>query len=248
MNERYSYFETPDFLKKQNELEVLTGKLGEAKNMFEKNKFEDPYNFDLDFFSKEKKLDLGIGKNPNYKNPLTASNDADITQGLDNMGLSVASEGVTGETDSLFKRSTDTIKEKGNNFLDGMLGEKGGASDIATASAAFGSSALTSATTVANNDGESIMKGLDLTMKGAQAGMTIGGPVGAGIGAGVGFIYGAVDGFTDANKRGRNERNANKEAFETQRTRREQEQRMADGKDSLEKLTALRKAQLGYMI
>ena len=135
--------------------------------------------------------------------------------------------------------------ENASGGLD-FLGSKG--TDVASTSVAAGMKALTMSQTTANNDGESVMNGIDMTMKGAQAGMAIGGPVGAGIGAGAGLIYGVVDGFTDANKRGRNERKANKEKFNENRLRREQEYRMEEGKDSLESLSRLRKAQMDYLI
>ena len=127
-----------------------------------------------------------------------------------------------------------------------FLGSKG--TDVASTSVAAGMKALTMSQTTANNDGESIMNGIDMTMKGTQAGMAIGGPLGAGIGAGAGLIYGVVDGFADANKRGRNERNANKKKFNENRLRREQEFRIAEGEDSLKNLTRLRKAQMDYLI
>lgn len=127
-----------------------------------------------------------------------------------------------------------------------FLGSKG--TDVASTSVAAGMKALTMSQTTANNDGESIINGIDMTMKGAQAGMAIGGPLGAGIGAGAGLVYSVVDGFADANKRGRNERNANKEKFNENRLRREQEFRISEGEESLKKLSALRKSQMDYLI
>ena len=135
--------------------------------------------------------------------------------------------------------------ENASGGLD-FLGSKG--TDVASSSVAAGMKALTMSQTTANNEGESIMNGLDMTMKGAQAGMAIGGPWGAAIGGGAGLVYGVIDGFGDANKRGRNERNANKKKFNENRLRREQEFRISEGEESLKKLSALRKSQMDYLI
>ena len=135
--------------------------------------------------------------------------------------------------------------ENASGGLD-FLGSKG--TDVASTSVAAGMKALTMSQTTANNDGESVMNGIDMTMKGAQAGMAIGGPWGAAIGGAVGLGYGIYDGFADANKRGRNERKANKEKFNENRLRREQEFRISEGEESLKKLSALRKSQMDYLI
>ena len=91
--------------------------------------------------------------------------------------------------------------ENASGGLD-FLGSKG--TDVASTSVAAGMKALTMSQTTANNDGESVMNGIDMTMKGTQAGMAIGGPWGAAIGGALGLGYGIYDGFADANKRGRN--------------------------------------------
>lgn len=135
--------------------------------------------------------------------------------------------------------------ENASGGLD-FLGSKG--TDVASTSVAAGMKALTMSQTTANNDGESIMNGIDMTMKGAQAGMAIGGPWGAAIGGTLGLGYGIYDGFADANKRGRNERRANKKKFNENRLRREQEFRISEGEESLKKLSALRKSQMDYLI
>ena len=135
--------------------------------------------------------------------------------------------------------------ENASGGLD-FLGSKG--TDVASTSVAAGMKALTMSQTTANNDGESVMNGIDMTMKGAQTGMAIGGPLGAGIGAGAGLIYSVVDGFSDANKRGRMEREAAKKQFNEKRARREQEFRISEGEESLKKLSALRKSQMDYLI
>ena len=132
--------------------------------------------------------------------------------------------------------------------IEALAGSAGGGMDIASTSVAAGMKALTMSQTTANNDGESVMNGIDMTMKGTQAGMAIGGPWGAAIGGTVGLGYGIYDGFADANKRGRNERKANKEKFNENRLRREQEFRISEGEESLKKLSALRKSQMDYLI
>lgn len=132
--------------------------------------------------------------------------------------------------------------------IEALAGGAAGGMDIASTSVAAGMKALTMSQTTANNEGESIMNGLDMTMKGAQAGMAIGGPWGAAIGGTLGLGYGIYDGFADANKRGRNERNANKKKFNENRLRREQEFRISEGEESLKKLSALRKSQMDYLI
>lgn len=138
-----------------------------------------------------------------------------------------------------------------------MNGESGGVEalalgsrgmDIASSSVSAGMKALTMSQTTANNDGESIMNGIGMTMTGAQAGMAIGGPWGAAIGGALGLGYSVFDGFGDAFKRGRDERNANKKKFNENRLRREQEFRISEGEESLKKLSALRKSQMDYLI
>lgn len=132
--------------------------------------------------------------------------------------------------------------------IEALAGSAGGGMDIASTSVAAGMKALTMSQTTASNDGESVMNGIDMTMKGAQAGMAIGGPWGAAIGAGAGVVYSVIDGLGDAFKRGRNERNALKEKFNENRLRREQEFRISEGEESLKKLSALRKSQMDYLI
>ena len=162
------------------------------------------------------------------------------------------SESISGEAGAESLGGLDSLlgglKSGGAEGSTDALASASGGMDIASSSVAAGMKALTMSQTTANNDGESVMNGIDMTMKGAQAGMAIGGPVGAAIGGGAGLIYGVVDGFTDANKRGRNERKANKEKFNENRLRREQEFRISEGEESLKKLSALRKSQMDYLI
>ena len=175
-------------------------------------------------------------------NPETTLGKTDLSELMKNDTVGSIYESFQPEDVNL---KSELPSENASGGLD-FLGSKG--TDVASTSVAAGMKALTMSQTTANNDGESVMNGIDMTMKGAQAGMAIGGPVGAGIGAGAGLIYGVVDGFADANKRGRNERKANKEKFNENRLRREQEYRMEEGKDSLESLSRLRKTQMNYLI
>ena len=175
-------------------------------------------------------------------NPETTLGKTDLSELMKNDTVGSIYESFQPEDVNL---KSELPSENASGGLD-FLGSKG--TDVASTSVAAGMKALTMSQTTANNDGESVMNGIDMTMKGAQAGMAIGGPVGAGIGAGAGLIYGVVDGFTDANKRGRNERKANKEKFNENRLRREQEFRISEGKDSLESLSRLHKAQMDYLI
>lgn len=175
-------------------------------------------------------------------NPETTLGKTDLSELMKNDTVGSIYESFQPEDVNL---KSELPSENASGGLD-FLGSKG--TDVASTSVAAGMKALTMSQTTANNDGESVMNGIDMTMKGAQAGMAIGGPVGAGIGAGAGLISSVVDGFADANKRGRNERKANKEKFNENRLRREQEYRMEEGKDSLESLSRLRKAQMNYLI
>ena len=178
----------------------------------------------------------------NNKNPDTTLGITDLSELMKNDTVGSIYESFQPEDVNL---KSELPSENASGGLD-FLGSKG--TDVASTSVAAGMKALTMSQTTANNDGESVMNGIDMTMKGAQAGMAIGGPVGAGIGAGAGLIYGVVDGFTDANKRGRNERKANKEKFNENRLRREQEFRISEGEDALKNLSKLRKSQMDYLI
>ena len=162
------------------------------------------------------------------------------------------SESISGEAGAESLGGLDSLlgglKSGGAEGSTDALASASGGMDIASTSVAAGMKALTMSQTTANNDGESVMNGIDMTMKGAQAGMAIGGPWGAAIGGTLGLGYGIYDGFADANQRGRNERNANKKKFNENRLRREQEFRISEGEESLKKLSALRKSQMDYLI
>ena len=162
------------------------------------------------------------------------------------------SESISGEAGAESLGGLDSLlgglKSGGAEGSTDALASASGGMDIASSSVAAGMKALTMAKTTSNNDGESVMNGIDMTMKGTKAGMAIGGPWGAAIGGTLGLSYGIYDGFADANKRGRNERNANKEKFNENRLRREQEFRISEGEDALKNLSKLRKAQMDYLI
>ena len=178
----------------------------------------------------------------NNKNPDTTLGITDLSELMKNDTVGSIYESFQPEDVNL---KSELPSENASGGLD-FLGSKG--TDVASTSVAAGMKALTMSQTTANNDGESVMNGIDMTMKGAQAGMAIGGPWGAAIGGTLGLSYGIYDGFADANKRGRNERKANKEKFNENRLRREQEFRISEGEESLKKLSALRKSQMDYLI
>ena len=178
----------------------------------------------------------------NNKNPETTLGKTDLSELMKNDTVGSIYESFQPEDVNL---KSELPSENASGGLD-FLGSKG--TDVASTSVAAGMKALTMSQTTANNDGESVMNGIDMTMKGAQAGMAIGGPWGAAIGGAVGLGYGIYDGFADANQRGRNERKANKEKFNENRLRREQEFRISEGEESLKKLSALRKSQMDYLI
>ena len=284
MNERYSYFEGPDFLKKQNELKLLSKKIGETENMFkEKNKFDDPYDFNLDYFGEKKEFQkLGIGKDPNYMNPLTANNDTDIKKGIDYMNLGSSSDKVSdtnkgttenesggmgiGAIGNILGGVGDVIKTQtknpynNSNYVDeqalkdesreqGVGKVKDG---VASAVGPFGQ----------------LFRGIE--KMGNGIGDSIGGEAGAGVSAlfspdeaimannsdpdvkgsdkVLGMLVPVYAGVSAERAKNKRKKEWEKKQFEIEQAKREQEQRMKDGKDSLEKLTALRKAQLGYMI
>ena len=217
-----------EFKKRQDELQKMKFEMDDLQKSFD----EMPG-------MKLGSYDVTGRENPN---PETTLGKTDLSELMKNDTVGSIYESFQPEDINL---KSELPSENASGGLD-FLGSKG--TDVASTSVAAGMKALTMSQTTANNDGESIMNGIDMTMKGAQAGMAIGGPVGAGIGAGAGLIYGVVDGFADANKRGRNERKANKEKFNENRLRREQEFRISEGKDSLESLSRLRKAQMNYLI
>ena len=178
----------------------------------------------------------------NNKNPETTLGKNYLSELMKNDTVGSIYESFQPEDVNL---KSELPSENASGGLD-FLGSKG--TDVASTSVAAGMKALTMSQTTANNDGESVMNGIDMTMKGTQAGMAIGGPWGAAIGGTLGLGYGIYDGFADANKRGRNERKANKEKFNENRLRREQEFRISEGEESLKKLSTLRKSQMDYLI
>ena len=221
-------FENDEFKKRQDELQKMKFGLDDLQKSFS----EMP---GIKFGT----YDVTGRHNPN---PNTTLGKTDLSELMKNDTVGSIYESFQPEDINL---KSELPSENASGGLD-FLGSKG--TDVASSSVAAGMKALTMSQTTANNDGESVMNGIDMTMKGAQAGMAIGGPWGAAIGGGAGLIYGVVDGFADANKRGRNERKANKEKFNENRLRREQEFRISEGEESLKKLSALRKSQMDYLI
>ena len=182
-------FENDEFKKRQDELQKMKFGLDDLQKSFS----EMP---GIKFGT----YDVTGRHNPN---PNTTLGKTDLSELMKNDTVGSIYESFQPKDINL---KSELPSETTSGGLD-FLGSKG--TDVASTSVAAGMKALTMSQTTANNDGESVMNGLDMTMKGAQAGMAIGGPVGAGIGAGAGLINSVVDGFADANKRGRNERKAN---------------------------------------
>ena len=191
----YSYFDDPDFIKKQNNLLDLKKKF---------NNISDSFGDDNSISLSKEDLD----------------DDSAITE--------------------------ETFSDLPGEEKDTKSYQKTG--DIINSSLNLGTAVYKNASSVAQNDGEAIMNSFDMAGKGALTGMMVGGPVGAVIGGGAGLIYGIADGISDIGKRGKIKKENYLDSMKQDKVKREQEQRMKDGEDSLEKLTAIRKAQLGYMI
>ena len=221
-------FGDDEFVKRQKELQQMKFGLDDLQKSFD----EMPG-------MKLGSYDVTGRENPN---PETTLGKTDLSQLMKSDTVGSIYESFKPEDINL---KSELPSENASGGLD-FLGSKG--TDVASTSVAAGMKALTMSQTTANNDGESVMNGIDMTMKGAQAGMAIGGPVGAAIGGGAGLVYGAIDGFSDANKRGRMEREEHKKRFNENRARREQEFRISEGEESLKKLSALRKSQMDYLI
>lgn len=134
---------------------------------------------------------------------------------------------------------------EGGSAMSGILGQQG--EGEAMAIAGFGMDAMKTLKTEASSDEEAMMNTASLTMKGAQAGMSVGGPWGAAIGGAIGLGVGVYDLFGDRGNRNERKRDAYNDMLEVGKTKREQEQRMKDGEESLAKLKELRKSQLNYI-
>ena len=117
----------------------------------------------------------------NNKNPDTTLGITDLSELMKNDTVGSIYESFQPEDVNL---KSELPSENASGGLD-FLGSKG--TDVASTSVAAGMKALTMSQTTANNDGESVMNGIDMTMKGTQAGMAIGGPWGAAIGSAVGI-------------------------------------------------------------
>ena len=129
--------------------------------------------------------------------------------------------------------------------MAGILGTQG--EGEAMAIAGFGMDSMKTLKTEAASDEEAMMNTASLTMKGTQAGMSVGGPWGAAIGGSIGLGVGVYDLFGDRGDRNERKRDAYNDMLEVGKTKREQEQRMKDGEESLAKLKELRKSQLNYI-
>ena len=144
-------------------------------------------------------------------------------------------------------KKTDALGSKVGNGIEAG-GHKIDLAGTVMAGVGLATSAFNATKNTSQSDKEAITGAADLTAKSALLGLQLGGPWGAAIGGTVGLGYGVIDGFADANKIGRNERRANKEKFNENRLRREQEFRISEGEESLKKLSALRKSQMDYLI
>lgn len=127
--------------------------------------------------------------------------------------------------------SLDNIKIGGN--LDKLMG--------------FGTQSYQALSTTSAGEGQSVANALNLTAQGANAGMAVAGPYGAAIGAGAGLLIGAIDGFSDAGKRGRMQRQANAKKFEIEKNNREAEYRRKDGLEANHRLKQLQEEQMKYL-
>ena len=238
-------FENDEFKKRQDELQKMKFGLDDLQKSFSEMPGIKFGTYDVTGrHNPNPNTTLGTydltGKN--NKNPDTTLGKTDLSKLMKNDTVGSIYESFQPEDVNL---KSELPSENASGGLD-FLGSKG--TDVASTSVAAGMKALTMSQTTANNDGESVMNGIDMTMKGTQAGMAIGGPWGAAIGGTLGLGYGIYDGFADANKRGRMEREEHKKRFNENRARREQEFRISEGEESLKKLSALRKSQMDYLI
>lgn len=219
-DDTFSWFENPDFTINQDTLIKRNNLL---KNAITQNKAFDIDNvFNLNDHLKQEKLQV-----PN----LTKEDQFSVFA----MNNPIPKD--------LFGNDTKTVDIAKQTNMFGTKGE-----GTAGAVANFGMGAIDMFGSTSSSDGDAIGKGLDMTMKGAQAGMAVGGPVGAGVGAGIGAAIGIYDGFADGNKRDHMERHKNKMAQEKDHTELEQQQRQKDGLDSLTRLSELRKTEERYIL
>lgn len=87
----------------------------------------------------------------------------------------------------------------------------------------------------------------NLTAKGAMTGAKIGGPIGGIIGGGLGLATGTLGVFKGAKDRKNLKEKLYREDLENKETKRERDQRLRDAEESLNRLTDLRRSQLGYL-
>lgn len=284
-----TYFDDPEFVKKQNELKAMDDRLKGLSSSLKKTNSEfgssDDFKMD-DFKNNYESKFQPLGKSKDYKNPLTASNDKDLSGGLDYMGLSRASSApTTGGGNNALKAAGggssggamgtigaalggigDGIKANVKNpyINEGYVDEKaqkdesreqsiGAVKD--TVSTAFGPWGM-------------LFRGIEKV--GNSAGEAVGGEAGAAVTASfspdeaimannsdpdvktgdkiMGMLIPQYAGVSAERAKAKRKKEFMIKQFKMEGIKREQEQRMEDGKDSLEKLTNLRRAQLGYMI
>ena len=219
-DDAFSYFEHPDFVNRQKDLFKRNSMM---KNLMREN---DAFNID-NVFDADKHLE---------KQELPPVPNLDGKHWFSAFGAN----------NPVPESISDTAAKTDTAAASNFLGTKG--VGVPGAIAEFGMEGIKDFSSVSSSDGEAISNGLNLTMKGAQAGMAVAGPYGAAVGAGVGLVAGVYDGFADAGARGNEERKANKKLQEKEHTQLEQEQRQKDGLSSLENLTALRKQQERFIV
>lgn len=130
----------------------------------------------------------------------------------------------------------------------GSIGGKGGGvMDNLGGIMNFGSQQLNMFQNEAETEAESWSSLGNSVVGGASVGLSVGGPVGAAIGAGVGAITGVVDFLGDSSARREKAKEKYDKTISFNTAKRKQEYTMKQGQESINKLTQLRKNQLGYI-
>lgn len=288
MENQYSYFDDPEFVKRQKELEKMKDELYSIEK--ESNEVKTDVKKESEKSEKKEKdnfLEIGKDLFKQYGSKLFQKKEPDgfSTDHLNNVARESKSNfgfnpGKTdfgseidfkqGDPGNLFAQSNeyksgldmdsyatkdflsdvetpDSLGSEVNNGIEAG-GHQINAAGTAMAGIGLATSTFNATKNTSQSEKESIAGAADLTLKSAQLGLQLGGPWGAAIGGAAGLTYGVIDGFADANKRGKMEREANKKKFLEDKMKREQEYRISEGEDSLQKLTRLRKAQMDYLI
>lgn len=148
--------------------------------------------------------------------------------------------------ENIFGSETSNVETDTSKF--GQIGGKGeGLEGNEMGVAQFGLEVGNALTNVAGSESESWGQAASLTMKGVTEGAKIGGPVGAAVGGIVGAGVGIYDLIADSGKRDKLQREKYNKDLKIKETKRQQEQRIKDGEESLSKLQKLRKNQLNYL-